>query len=91
MANNTSANPMILDTAGEILAPTKTPCVIEWAVWMPTGDGDDLIFDDGAGTQVLAVKGFANTPMSLFPQPIKIGGTLNIDTIDSGTVFMKLR
>ena len=56
MANVTTGNPWVLETAGEI---TTKPLRVLNMIWGPTTDGDDLLVVDNGGNTLWSLKAIA--------------------------------
>ena len=97
MANSLTCNPRYIDTAAYSDPPTlaaitvaESPVLVNWVVWSDiTTDGHDLIIEDASGNEIIAVKGYANTPMNVFPDPVLITNGMLVG-MDSGTLHIEV-
>lgn len=92
MANVTTKNPMVLDTAAEVLT---TPAMISAIVWVGySAAGDDLLIKDSDGNTIIEWKAptVADTPQIGFSwaDPIRVRG-FNLVTIDAGKIMVHLK
>lgn len=90
MANVTTGNPWILDTAAEI---TRNPIHVRRLRWTPEADGDDILVVDNGGNTVWSLKALAATSDQNIQTSLEWGGSINgltITTIDSGTLYVDL-
>lgn len=90
MANVTTGNPWILDTAAEI---TRNPVHVRRLRWTPTTDGDDLLVVDNGGNTIWSIKAIAADSNQGIGYTLEWGGSLNgitITTIDHGTLYVDL-
>ena len=86
MANVTTGNPWVLDTAGVI---TTNPLYVKRFLWTPTTDGDDILVHDNAGNVLWSLKAVAaDTNEGIEYERIIEGSVngLNLVTIDNGTL-----
>ena len=87
MANDTTGNPWVLDTAGVI---TTNPFVVKRMVWTPTTAGDDILVNDNSGT-VWSLKALAADSNQGIEYERVLENTingLNLVTIDHGTLYI---
>ena len=90
MANITTGNPWILDTAGTI---TTKPIRVRRLRWTPTTDGDDLAVTDNGGNSIWSLKAIAADSNQGLGYTLELGGSLNgltVGTIDHGTLYVDL-
>jgi len=88
MANDTTGNPWVLDTAGVI---TTNPLHILRMVWTPTTDGDDILVTDNSGHYTWNLKAIAATTDQEIEYVKELGGSsngLNLVTLDHGTLYV---
>ena len=88
MANSTTGNPWVLDTAGSIATvPTK----VLRMVWTPTTDGDDLLVVDNSGGTVWSLKAIAADTNEGIEYTKELDCSINgitLTTIDNGTLYV---
>lgn len=90
MANITTGNPWVLDTAATI---TTTPIRVRRIRWTPTTDGDDLLLKDNGGNTIWSLKAIAADTNQGISYTLELGGSLNglvITTMDHGTLYVDL-
>lgn len=92
MANKTTANPWILDTAGLV---TTRPIRVSKLRWNPAAANNDLIVTDADGNEIWNVRAITSSSnmesvgaeeMNFSP-PFVFSG-LTIHTIDAGKVYV---
>jgi len=91
MANSTTGNPWVLDTAGSIIT---TPFRCKLMVWTPTTTGDDILLVDNGGNTLWSYKAIAGDSNQSIPYELPIDGVVNgltITTIDHGTLYVYIR
>ena len=88
MANDTTGNPWVLDTAGVI---TTNPFVVKRMVWTPTTVSDDILVQDNSGGTVWSLKAIAADSNQGISYELVLDGSLNglnLVTIDHGTLYI---
>lgn len=90
MANDTTSNPWVLDTAAEI---ATEQVMVESMEWVPNAAANDLIVKDSAGNIKWDVDAIAGgTPgkeVTPWNKPLRMIG-FDLDTIDGGTLYVYL-
>ena len=88
MANSTTGNPWVLDTAGVI---TTSAMGVKRMVWTPEADSDDIDITDNAGNTLWALKAIAaDANQGIEYERVFEGSVngINLVTIDSGTLYV---
>lgn len=95
MANDTTNNPWILDTAATITT-NLVRLDEQGMVYVPNAADNDLIVKDNSGKVVWQIRAIAGSPnnesvgMETFPGPKLLNG-FKLDTIDGGSLRVYLR
>lgn len=91
MANNTTGNPWILDTAGVI---TTQPVNVITMEWVPNAADDDLTINDTSGNVIWdrdALTGGTAGMEKFGPSKFFRANGFNLSVIDGGTLYVYVK